>query len=144
MKKVILGILVTGSMLLASDKAVELKSNLFDLNKVKSDEMKGFLIGIERSMPSVTKIIKDYYEAKTCNDEFYNEITMNDMQDFVGASPAFAVLMGLNATEDETSRYAYARLIKDYRFMNCGMGKSLTVEEIIRSLKEEAKKKNEK
>jgi len=65
MKKIIIGTLITGCMLFASDKAVEFKSDLFDLNKVKSEEMKGFLIGIESSFSSITKVVKDYYEVKT-------------------------------------------------------------------------------
>jgi len=69
MKKIIMGTLIAGSVLFASDKDVEFKGNLFDLNKVKSEEMRDFLAALESALPSVSKVIKDYYEAKTCNKE---------------------------------------------------------------------------
>lgn len=122
MKKIIVGTLVAGCMLVASDKTVSFESKLFDLNKVKNEEMKGFLVGIELSFPSIAKVVKDYYEAKTCSKEFYNEVTMDDVKEFVSTSPAYGVLYGLSAIGDDTSKLAYNQLVSDYEFINCGKG----------------------
>ena len=122
MKKIIVGTLVAGCMLLASDKTVSFESKLFDLNKVKNEEMKGFLVGIESSFPSIAKVVKDYYEAKTCSKEFYNEVTMDDVKELVSTNPAYAVLLQLSAIGDDTSKMAYKQLVDEYKFMNCGDG----------------------
>lgn len=123
MKKVILGILVVGSVLLASDKTVGLKSNLFDLDKVKNEEMKSLLVDLETNLPYTLKIVKDYYEAKTCTDEFYNKIAVNDVKEFA-ASVQLAVLTGLSMGGQQD---AYEKLINDFKFMNCGEGKPTAV-----------------
>jgi len=126
MKKIIVGTLITGCMLFASDKAVELKSNLFDLNKIKSEEMKDFLVGLESSFPLIAKVVKDYYEAKTCSKEFYNEITMDDVMEFASTSRAYGVLITLITLNDGKKENAkdngYTELINTYKFMNCGDG----------------------
>lgn len=127
MRKIILGILVVGSMLLASDKAVELKSNLFDLNKVKSEEMKSFLVVFEATLPYALKVVRDYYEAKTCTDEFYNKITKDELIGF-GETAQLATLIGLSMGGHPND---YEELINDYRFMNCGEGKPTAVKKII-------------
>ncbi|MBW6487522.1 hypothetical protein [Sulfurimonas sp.] len=126
MKKIIVGTLISGCMLLASDKAVKFESKLFDLNKVKSEEMRGFLAGFENLLPSAAKVVKDYYEAKTCNKEFYNEITMYDVQEFASSSPTYGVLIALstlNSDKKEDARdNGYNELINTYNFVNCGKG----------------------
>lgn len=126
MKKIIVGTLVAGCMLFASDKAVDLKSDLFDLNKVKSEEMRGFLAEFESVLPSAAKVVKDYYEAKTCKKEFYNEVTMDDVKELASTSPAYGVLIALRTLNDDKKENAknngYADLINTYKFMNCGEG----------------------
>jgi hypothetical protein len=122
MKKIIIGMLAVGSMLFASGKEIELKSNLFDLSRVQSDEMKGALVGMELSFPSVAKVIKDYYEAKTCSVDFYNKITIQDVEDF-GTTSTFNVLLQLDYLDNDAGKPTYKQLINDYKFMNCGIGK---------------------
>ena len=125
MKKIIVGTLITGCMLFASDKTVSFENKLFDLNKVKNEEMKDFLIRIESSLPSIAKVIKDYYEAKTCNKEFYNQVTISDVKEFVTTAP-YGVLIKLRALNSDKKEDAkdngYAELINTYKFMNCGDG----------------------
>lgn len=129
MKKIILGSLILGSVLFASEQVVEFKSNLFDLNKIKSKEMRGFLARIEQ-FSWMAKIIKDYYEAKTCNKEFYNEITMEDIEVFFN-SPASAFLMGAYIfNEKKSDENQYLQVINDYKFMNCGEGEIYNVQNI--------------
>lgn len=126
MKKIIVGTLVAGCMLLASDKTVSFESKLFDLNKVKNEEMKGFLVGIESSFPSIAKVVKDYYEAKTCSKEFYNEVTIYNLKDFIATSPTYGVLVALDTLnsdkKEDAKENGYTELINTYKFMNCGDG----------------------
>ncbi|MCK9473672.1 hypothetical protein [Sulfurimonas sp.] len=135
MKKIILGTLVVASVLFSSEKVVEVKS-MFDLNKVKSGEMKDFLVAVESLSSEAAAVVKDYHEAKTCTNEFYNKVAVKDLQEFFSENHAFSALKTIG---NKKSKYAYAQIINDYKFMNCGLGKSLAVEEAVESLKEEIK-----
>lgn len=123
MKKIVTGLLISSCMLFASDKAVELKSDLFDLNKIKSEEMKSFLLGVEYSHSLVGKVLKDYYEAKTCDKEFYNKVTVDEIREFIVTAP-FGVLLALSYfdSEKDTKDKKYTELINTYKFLNCGDG----------------------
>lgn len=138
MKKIILGTLVVASVLFSSEKVVEVKS-MFDLNKVKSGEMKDFLVAVESLSSEAAAVVKDYHEAKTCTNEFYNKVAVKDLQEFFSENHAFSALLALKTIGNKKSKYAYAQIINDYKFMNCGLGKSLAVEEAVESLKEEIK-----
>lgn len=127
MRKIIIGTLVVGCMLLASDKAIlsKTKSKLFDFDKVKSEETRDFLDALETTLPLTAKVIKDYYEAKTCTKEFYNEVAIDDVKEFVTTSP-FGVLFALSILSSDKKEDAkdneYSELINTYKFMNCGKG----------------------
>jgi len=125
-KKIIAGLLIFGCVLLASDKTVELKSNLFDVNKIKSEEMRNFLIALELVTPSATKIVKDYFEAKTCSKEFYNKVTVDDIKKFLTTKRIYGILFELSSPNSDKKEVAkgnrYIELISIYQFMNCGKG----------------------
>jgi hypothetical protein len=126
MKKVIMSMLVASSLIFAADTKVELKSVLFDLNKVKNENMKDFLVGIENVMPSAAEVMKNYLEIKTCNEEFYNEMTVDDIKNYYSDSAAYGVLFPLyvlNKDKKGIENNTYLQTINNYRFLNCGEGK---------------------
>lgn len=125
MKKAIIGTLIASCIVFANNNATNVKTEIFDLNKVENTEMQDFLKEL-RNFEDTGKVIKDYYEIKTCDKDFYNKVTVNQIKGFVNYSPTFGTLISLktlysDAKEDDVNN-KYIELINTYKFMNCGAG----------------------
>jgi hypothetical protein len=127
MKRIILGTLLASCMLFASDTAVEFKSELFDASKIKNEEMKGFLIGMEKSVSkNMSQTVKDYFETKTCKEDFYNTVSIDDIKSFVANGYQFSFLLALNilnSDKQDIDTNTYLQIINNYKFLNCGVGR---------------------
>lgn len=126
MKKFLVSMLiVSGSMLFAADKPVECKSNYIDTNKIKDPEMRSFLCGLESvetlspTSPSSLKVTRDFYEAKTCSKDFYNKVSIKELQEWMATSTQFIYLIAL----DKQIESKYNETINTYGFLNCGYEK---------------------
>jgi hypothetical protein len=114
MKRLILGTILVGCMLFASNH-----TDLLQTKNIKNEKMKQFLLALEKVSPTSMNVIEDYYGAKTCSKDFYNKTTVSNMQKFTSESVVFGLLIGLKALNTQTSRYRYKQLIDNYAFMNC-------------------------
>lgn len=123
MKKIILGTLLASCMLFASDGATEFESKLFDVSKMENGKTKDYLLDLEKLSPDIAKTLKDYFEAKTCKQDFYNTVTIDEVANFIIKTPTFAFLHSLNTLHLHYDKDTYLQIISNYRFLNCGEGK---------------------
>lgn len=125
MKKAIIGTLIASCIVFANNNTTNVKTEIFDLKKVESVEMQDFLKQL-KDFKGTADVIKDYYEIKTCDKDFYNKVTVDEIKGFVNYSPAFGTLISLKTlyadTKDDDVNNKYSELINTYKFLNCGAG----------------------
>lgn len=126
MKKILIGTLISSCIIFANDNITKVKTDLFDFNKIENAEMKDFLNQI-KDFGNMGNVVKDYYEIRTCDKDFYNKVTVEEIKGFVNYSPAFATLISLKTLYSDTKdlkdvNNKYSELINTYKFLNCGAG----------------------
>lgn len=109
---------IVGTVLLC----MGLGSSLFGLSQTK--DSKEVMDAMKMSMPIISEVIEDYFQAKTCKKEFTDVTSIEQIKDF-STSYQYGVLLELKYKEkhqQETSmaKATYLALITAYSFMNCG------------------------
>lgn len=98
--------------------------HIFNYDKIKDESVKGFLYGLQATVPSVGQVMKDYLAAQSCDDEFYTKKTKDELStnlEELGASVQYGTLIGYYYGFDDHK--AYNNIINNYKHMNCGTGK---------------------
>lgn len=117
MKKIILGGLIAASVMFGANanemKTLDLKSNYKNTKELMEDTKKNY--------SSYAEIITDYFQAKTCKEDFTKTVSMKEIVGFVNAYQ-FNVLAELKYKSQESilARTNYDALINAYKVMNCG------------------------
>lgn len=112
MKKAIFFISFISCMLNAGDKLnTPCISKLFDISSINDTDTKSYLIGLENFNYVQASILSDYFKAKTCEKDFYNYSTLEDMSNFQFTKDYEDLLAASNNEQQ------YNALIKKYN--NC-------------------------
>jgi len=89
------------------------------LNKDYKDT-KQFLNDVKNLIPTVYITINDYFQAKTCKEDFTDSVSVEEIREFA-TSHQFGILIGLKYDENEpVSKASYLALNSAYKLMNCG------------------------
>jgi hypothetical protein len=123
--------LVASSLIFAASNVTEQgtikkEDNSIKLDKSKSDKTKGFIQGLKQTFPVMANFIEEYYQIKTCKEDYYNYVSVDEIRDFAANGVNFGVLMGLKTFSDSKEgieNNKYLQVMNNYRFINCGEGK---------------------
>lgn len=106
-------ILLTSLLLCACLFGEEIKDEkVIDFSKIKLNEL-------EKKMPDVHAVIKDYFNAKFCTSGkgYEKFITIKDL-DALGSSQQYGILIASKLSL-KSQPYIYENIINNYKFMNC-------------------------
>lgn len=83
MKRIVLFLTFISCILNAGDiQDLSNDSKLFNVTSINNIEIKKYLLGLEKFNYELAIILKDYFIAKTCQTEFYNYSTIEELSNF--------------------------------------------------------------
>ena len=92
-------------------------SKLFNTDDINNELTRKYLVGMENFNLTQTIIIRDYFIASTCHNDFYNFASLNDLSSFTFSSK-FDELNNAYVN----NKKEYEELIKKEQFINCNVG----------------------
>ncbi|AXH16435.1 hypothetical protein CP985_10345 [Malaciobacter mytili LMG 24559] len=136
MKKIFISSIIAATFLFAAQsnapKDINIESNykstLYDYSKMKNEDIKSFLYKLESTNSFFAEQLRDYTVVKTCNDEFYNNITLDELIQIANSNSItfFTALKYLNKEKPTMEENKYLQILNNYRFINCGVGSYYT------------------
>ena len=84
----------------------------------KKSKIKNLLDIIKKYNLKSYNVNRDYFEAKTCNKNIEENISIHDILSF-SETKTYEILMKLKNNESIITKAYYNSLISAYRFMNC-------------------------
>jgi hypothetical protein len=107
-------------------------------NKNSNSEVNGFIAGVASVTYMTAETIIDYFQSKTCKEDFTSTVSIEDIKHFLQEEPQFNFLTAMKALDQN----AYDKVIGNYKFINCGIGeyKSIELEELKEKVMTEAEK----
>lgn len=123
MKKALITSLVALVLITSSFGGV--KEDLNDLREIENTKtLKENLPIMKKHLPMIHTVINDYFQAKTCNENIADKVSMKDVQEFA-ATEQFGQLILLkypHSTEHENilAKANYMSIMGAFKYLNCG------------------------
>lgn len=121
LKKIIILSILASSLLFGKGKAD------IEYTNIKDKQMREFLTSLHEQLPIVLEVIKDYYEAKTCSNDFYNKVSIVEVKTFT-TQKHFGTLYNIKNIKGAEAKYK--ELLNDYKYMNCGEGELFKIPDL--------------
>lgn len=122
--KILLGCVLVTTLIFANESiSVQENSNkIFDLNIIKDKQVKKHLNSLETNLPATAEVIHDYFSSKFCDEYYYSKKSFNVIDNEIksfGMTPQFGFLIAVQTLEHSE----YKKIVSNYNFINCGIGK---------------------
>lgn len=118
--KVLLSCILATSLLLANETQNDNK--IFDLKIIEDKKVKEYLNELQTNLPSLAEIINDYFSSKYCDENYYSKKSfdaINEELKSFGATQQFGLLQAVKIINNDE----YKKIISNYKYINCGLGK---------------------
>jgi hypothetical protein len=121
--KILLSCIFATSLLLANETQNDNK--IFDLKIIEDKKVKEYLNELQTNLPSLAETINDYFSSKYCNESYYSkksfDVINEELKSF-GATQQFGLLQAVKIINNDE----YKKIISNYKYINCGLGKYKT------------------
>ena len=118
--KILLSCILATNLLLANETQTDNK--IFDLNIIEDKKVKEHLNELQTNLPSTAETINDYFSSKYCDENYYSkksiDVINEELKSF-GASPQLGFLTAIKTINNDE----YKKIISNYKYINCGLGK---------------------
>lgn len=118
--KILLSCILATNLLLANETQIDNK--IFDLNIIEDKKVKEHLNELQTNLPSTAETINDYFSSKYCDENYYSkksiDVINEELKSF-GASPQLGFLTAIKTINNDE----YKKIISNYKYINCGLGK---------------------
>ncbi len=74
---------------------------------------------MKTNFPGVYDVVTDYFQAKTCKEDFIKDVSVKEIKKFTMTSQ-YGILIGLKYQDTPITKADYLTLISSYKVMNCG------------------------
>jgi hypothetical protein len=116
MKKRILSAMLLASITITGAIADETKTKDLSGHYKNSKEM---MADMKTNFPGVYDVVTDYFQAKTCKEDFIKDVSVKEIKKFTMTSQ-YGILIGLKYQDTPITKADYLTLISSYKVMNCG------------------------
>jgi hypothetical protein len=118
--KILLSCILVTNLLLANETQND--NEIFDLNIIEDKKVKEHLNELQTNLPSTAEIIYDYFSSKYCDENYYSkksfDATNEELKKF-GETQQFGFFTAIKIINNNE----YKKIISNYKYINCGLGK---------------------
>lgn len=80
---------------------------------------KEMMADMKTDLPAVYDIVTDYFQAKTCQEDFIKHVSVKEIREFT-TTVQYGFLVGLKYQDSPIMKANYLTLTSAYKAMNCG------------------------